>query len=138
MRNKRSKNVRGNQQEARNSPIVGLCDNKMIYSNNMRTNRNELMRRLLSGITTSELQNLVRMREEARPIPTVKGREERPIPAPRRRTPIPTPRRNVRQLVQCFEANPIPSYRPIPAPRKKRNNNQYQPLGRRVMKKEWL
>ena len=39
---------------------------------NTRTNRNELMSRLLSGITTSELQNFVRMQEEARrPIPAV-------------------------------------------------------------------
>lgn len=45
----------------------------------------------------SELQNLVKMREEA----------NRPILAPRTRTPIPTPKRNVRQLVQYFEANPI-------------------------------
>ena len=48
-------------------------------------------------ITMSELQNLVKMREEA----------NRPILAPRRRTPIPTSRRNVRQLIQYFEANPI-------------------------------
>ena len=33
-------------------------------------NRNELVRRLLSGIKMSELQNLVNIREEAnRPIP---------------------------------------------------------------------
>ena len=31
--------------------------------------RNELIRRLLSGLTDSELENLVRVREEARPIP---------------------------------------------------------------------
>ena len=61
--------------------------------------RNELIRRLLSGLTDSELENLVRVREEARPIP-----------APRRQRearPIPTPMRNVQQLILHFEANPI-------------------------------
>ena len=42
----------------------------IIYSNNnITSNRNELVRRLLSGITMSELQNLVNIREEARLIP---------------------------------------------------------------------
>ena len=65
------------------------------------SNGNELVRRLLSGITRSELQNLVNVREEAnRPIPAPRwwggGRgRARPIPAPRRRIPIPTPRTNV-------------------------------------------
>ena len=36
-----------NQQEARNGPIVD-SNEKIMYGNNMRTNRNELMRRLLS------------------------------------------------------------------------------------------
>ena len=93
-----SKNY-ANQQEARNSSIVS--SNKIIYSNNMETNRKELVRRLLSRITNGELENLVRMREEAK-------------------RSIPTPRRNVQQLVQYFEANPIPPYRPIPAPRRKK------------------
>ena len=31
-------------------------------------NRNQLIRRSLSGLTDSELENLVRVREEARPI----------------------------------------------------------------------
>ena len=48
--------------------------NKTIYSNSMKTNRNELIRRLLSGVTDDKLENLVRVREEAR----------RPIPAPRK------------------------------------------------------
>ena len=69
--------------------------------------------------------NLVNIREEAnRPIPGPEGGggggEAHSIPAPRRRTPIPTPRRNVRQLIQYFEDNPIPPYRPIPAPRTKK------------------
>lgn len=83
----------------------------IIYSNNTRTNRNELMRRLLSGITTSELQNFVRMQEEARrPIPAVqmRGEEARcPIRTPTRRTqdrPIPAPRTKKQQ--------------PVPAPTK--------------------
>ena len=62
------------------------------------SNRNEPVRRLLSGITMSELQNLVNIREEA----------NRPIPTPRRRTTISTPRRNVQILIQYFEDNPIP------------------------------
>ena len=40
----------------------------------MKTNRNELKIRLLSGITNDELENLVRVREETRS----------PIPAPRK------------------------------------------------------
>ena len=32
----------------------------------MKTNRNELIRRLLSGVTEDELEHLVRVREEAR------------------------------------------------------------------------
>ena len=88
--------------------FVGLSDNKIIYSNNIRTNRNELMRRLLSGITPKFSNNAGRSKPYPY-IPTLRGREARPIPAPRRRTPILTPRRNVRQLVQHFEANPIPS-----------------------------
>ena len=40
----------------------------------MKTNGNELIRRLLSGVTDDELENLVRLREEA----------GLPIPAPRK------------------------------------------------------
>ena len=47
------------------------------------------------------------MREEAHPISV-------------RRTPIPKPRRNVQHLIRYFENNPIPPYRPIPAPRTKK------------------
>lgn len=90
-------------------PMCSEMREKIIYSNNIMSNRNEFVR-LLSGIINSELQNLVRVREEARRL----------SPAPRRRTPIPTPRRNVQQLTQHFEANRIPQYRPIPAPRMKK------------------
>lgn len=48
------------------------------------------------------------------------GEARRTSPAPRRRIPIPTPRRNVQQLIQHFEANPIPQYTAIPAPRMKK------------------
>ena len=45
-------------------------------------------------------------------------------------------KRNVRQLLQ---GNPIPPYRPIPAPRiEQRNNKQYQPLGLKEIKNEGL
>ena len=67
---------------------------------------------MLSGLTDSKLENLVRVREEARPIP-----------APRRQRearPIPTPKRYVQQLIRHFEANPIPPYSPIPAPKMKK------------------
>ena len=74
--------------------------------------RNELIRRLLSGLTDSELENLVRVREEARPIPAARRQREA--------RPITTPMRNVQQLILHFEANPIPPYRPIPAPRMKK------------------
>ena len=39
-----------------------------IYSNNIMSRRNELIRRLLSGLTDSELENLIRVKEEAHPI----------------------------------------------------------------------
>ena len=55
--------------------MVRSNKNNFIYSNSMKTNRNEVIRRLLPGITNDELQNLVRVREEAR-IPT---------PAPRKK-----------------------------------------------------
>lgn len=45
---------------------------KNIYNNNIMSNRNELVRRLLSGITDSELQNLVNIRES----------QKSPVPAP--------------------------------------------------------
>lgn len=100
--------------------IMPMCSEMreiIIYSNNTRTNGNELMRRLLSGITTSELQNFVRMQEEARrPIPAVqmRGEEARcPIRTPTRRTqdrPIPAPRTKKQQ--------------PVPAPRTKINEKR--------------
>ena len=89
--------------------IIYTCNKNNNNNNNIMSNRNELIIKLLSGITMSELQNLVNIREEA----------NRPIPAPRR---------NVQQLIQYFEDNPIPPFKPIPAPRT-RNNDQYQPLG---------
>ena len=91
--------------------LLLVIGKKIIYSNNMRTNRNELIRRSLSGITNEERENLVQVREEAR----------RHIPIPRRRTPILAPRKmGVKQLIRYFENNPIPPYTPIPAPRKKK------------------
>ena len=59
--------------------MVRSNKNNLIYSNSMKANRNELIRSLLSGITNDELQNLVRVREEAR----------HPIPTPRKRIPTP-------------------------------------------------
>ena len=88
--------------------MVRSNKNNFIYSNNMKTNRNELIRRLLSGIANDELQNLVRVREEAR----------RPIPTPRKRIPTPAPRKmGVKQLIRYFENNNLyKPPRPIPAP----------------------
>ena len=103
---------------------------KNIYSNNTMSRRNELIRRLLSGLTDSELENLVRVREEARPIP-----------APRRQRearPIPTPRKNVQQLIQHFEANPIPPYKPIPAPQNKETTTSTAPRTRINIKRRPL
>ena len=76
---------------------------------------------MLSGLTTSELENLVLVREEARgPISDPRRqREARPIPPPRRRRQQQEPRRTVQQLIQRFEATPIPPYRPHPTPRMK-------------------
>ena len=73
-------------------------EKKIIYSNSMKTSRNELLRRLLSGLTDSELETLVQIREQKR----------RPIPTPRKRIPTPAPRKmGVKQLIRYFENNPI-------------------------------
>ena len=77
----------------------------------MKTSRNELLRRLLSGLTDSELESLVKIREQKR----------LPVPTPRKRTPTPAPRRmGVKQLIRYFENNPIPLYQPVPTPRIKK------------------
>ena len=82
--------------------------NKIIYSNSMKTNRNELIRRLLSGVTDDELENLVRVREEAR----------RPIPAPRKM--------GVKQLIRYFENNNLyKPPRPTPAQEQRKNNHSH-------------
>ena len=63
----------------------------------MKTDRKELIRRLLSGVTDDEFKNLVRVREEAR----------RPIAAPRKM--------GVKQLIRYFENNNLyKPPRPIP------------------------
>ena len=85
--------------------MVRSNKNNMIYSNNMKTNRNELIRRLLSGVTDDELENLVRLREEAR----------RPIPAPRKM--------GVKQLIRYFENNNL--YKP---PRPEKQQSRPQPI----------
>ena len=92
--------------------MVRSYKNNIIYSNSMKPNRNELIRRLLSGLTDVELENLVRVREEAR----------RPIPTPRKRIPTPVPRKmGVKQLIRYFENNNLYKLpRPIPAPRIKK------------------
>ena len=79
--------------------------NNIIYSSSMKTNGNELIRRLLSGVTDDELENLVRVREEAR----------RPIPAPRKM--------GVKQLIRYFENNDL--YKP---PRPKKQQSRPQPI----------
>ena len=53
---------------------------KVIYSNDIMSRRNELIIILLSGLTDSELENLVRVREEAHPIPALR----RPVPTTRK------------------------------------------------------
>ena len=88
----------------------------------MKTNRNELIRRLLSGITNDELQNLVRVREEAR----------RPIPTPRKRIPTPTPRKmGVKQLIRYFENNNL--YKPL---RPNKQQSRPQPIPAPKTKKQ--
>ena len=91
--------------------MVRSNKNNIIYSNNMKTNRNELIRRLSSGVTDDELEKLVRLREEA----------SRPIPAPTKM--------GVKQLIRYFENNDLykpqrpkkqqSRPQPIPAPRTK-------------------
>ena len=86
-------------------------EKKFIYTNSMKTSRNELLRRLLSGLTDSELESSVKIREQKR----------RPIPTPRKRIPTPAPRKmGVKQLIRYFENNPIPLYQPIAPPRIKK------------------
>ena len=93
--------------------MVRSHKNNIIYSHSMKTNRNELIRRLLSGLTDpdDELENLVRVREEAR----------RPIPAPRKM--------GVKQLIRYFENNNLyKPPRPTSSPglfqlQEQRNNN---------------
>ena len=92
--------------------------------------RNELIRRLLSGLTDSEFENLVRVREEARHIPAPRRqREARSIPTPRR--PVPTARKiGLKQLIRYFENNPIPPYRPVPTPKMKKQQPVLAPRTR--------
>ena len=80
-------------------------------------NRKQLIRRLFYGLTDIELKNLVQVREEAR-------------------RPIPTPRRNVRQLIQYFENNPILPDRPIPAPRTKQQQPVADPRTKIIVKRK--
>ena len=95
--------------------MVRSNKNNIIYSNDMKTNRNELIRRLLSRLTDDELENLVRLREEAR----------RPIPTPRKRIPTPAPRKMVvKQLIRYFENNNL--YKPL-RPNKQQSRPQSIP-----------
>ena len=97
-------------------------------------NRNQL-RRLLSGLTDSELENLVRVIEEARPIAALwRQREARPILAPRK---------SVKQMVQEYENNiipPPPEFRdkPIPTPRTKKQKPVPAPRTKIVEKRKAL
>ena len=92
--------------------------------------RNEIIRRLLSGLTDSQLENLVLVREEARPIPAARRQREA--------CPIPTPRKNVQQFIQYFETNPVPHYRPILAPRTKKQQPVPAPRTRINVKRRAL
>ena len=77
-----------------------MAKNIYICRNSKRDNRNSLIRRLLSGITNEELENLVRVREGGRiPIPTPRRnvQQYRPVPAPRMKNqqPIAGPRMKI-------------------------------------------
>ena len=68
----------------------------------MKYNRNNLIRRLLSGITNDELEKLVQIREEAkRPIPAPRIKKQRPVPIPRTKS-------TVKRMIDYFKQNPIP------------------------------
>ena len=68
----------------------------------MKTNGNELIRRLLSGITNDELQNLVRVREEARrSIPAMRWEKQDAL-SPRRRIPVPAPQKRGGQTIMDY------------------------------------
>ena len=75
---------------------------KIIYSNSTMSNRNERMRRLLCRITNSELQNLIRVREEARrSIPGPRMKKQQPVAAARTR--ISEKRRSLNGYTKSYE-----------------------------------
>ena len=87
-------------------------------------NRNQLIKRLLSGLTDSELENLLCVGEEARPIPA--------------------PGKSVKQMVQEYENNIIPPPppefidKPIPAPRTKKQKPVPDPRTKIVERRKAL
>ena len=110
-----------------------------IYSNNIMSNSNELVRRLLSGITMSELQNLVNIREEARPIPAPRIRREKHALFLFQEEGIQFLHQgemsdNYYSILRLILSHHIGLFR-FP---EQRNNNQYQPLGQEIMKNEGL
>ena len=77
-------------------------NDNLMYSNNIMSYRNELMGRLLSGITNSELENLIRVREEGRrPIPAPRRKKQQPVAAPR--TKINEKRRALNGYTKSYE-----------------------------------
>ena len=97
--------------------------------------RNQLIRRSFSGLTDSELENLVRVREEARPIAALRRQTEA--------RPIPAPTKSVKTMVQEYEYNiisPPPEFsdKPVPAPRTKTQKPVPAPMTKIVEKRKAL
>ena len=116
-----------------NAPL----QNKISYNNIEIMNRNNLVRELLSDLSIEDLQRLVTLKRELKPIPTQRKQLRKPIPTPRRVLPRSTV--NVKQMVKNYEDNIISppiefrdDYKPTPTPRIK--NQQPIPAKRSQFK----
>ena len=109
---------------------------KIISSNSMNNNTtNQLLHKLLDGISLDDLQLLVDLKEK------IHSNQLRPTPIPAIRTkkllpkPIPAHRKSVKDMVQDYEDNIIlpplefrDDYKPVPLPRTKKPIVQPKPI----------
>ena len=114
-----------NQREAQNCSIVG-SNKKIIHSNIMRTNRNELIRRLLSGITNEEIQLK---------FGSSTGRSKTPYSRTEKNDFYPCPKKNGSQgtksdILRITPTHHIDRFQPP----EKRNSSQCQRHGQELVK----